>query len=67
MTAYYYDSQVLPAALDALGEIGPAAQEAVPALTAMAQDPNPAIAKLAAKALRQVEGEKEPSSKGQRP
>ncbi len=52
--SYYYDIEILPAALDALAEIGPEAQEAATELDKIARDPNLSIAKLASQALVRI-------------
>ena len=44
----YYYAEILPAAVNALGEIGPDARDATQDLNALTRDPNPSIAELAA-------------------
>ena len=52
--SYYYDIEILPAALNAFAEIGPEAQEAAGELEKIARDPNLSIAKLATEALARI-------------
>ena len=52
--SYYYDIEILPAALAALSDIGSEAHQAIVDLEAIARDPNPAIAKLASEALVKI-------------
>lgn len=49
--SYYYDIEILPAALHLLKELGPDAAPATAELTALTHDPNPAVSKLATDAL----------------
>ena len=51
---YYYDMEILPAALRILAEMGPDAKPAAGQLTHVTLDPNPAIANLAAEALARI-------------
>ena len=52
--SYYYDREILPAALRALAEIGPEAQEAAEQLEKITKDPNLTIATLATGALGRI-------------
>jgi HEAT repeat protein len=59
--SYYYDIQILPAALSFLGDIGNEAQAAVGDLNLLAQDPNPRVAQLAREALAKIRGAPNPT------
>jgi hypothetical protein len=50
----YYYMEILPAALNALGEIGKDARAAEGDVLALTKDPNPAIAKLASETLVKI-------------
>jgi HEAT repeat protein len=52
----YYYAEILPAALNALGDIGTRAQAAENAVRLLTQDPDPNIAKLATETLRKISG-----------
>ena len=52
--SYYYDLEILPAALKLLKELGPQAGPAAADLTALTHDPNPLVAKLAAESLASI-------------
>ncbi len=52
--SYYYDPEILPAALNALGAIGADARAAETEVSALTRDPNPNIAKLATEALGKI-------------
>lgn len=51
----YYYSEVLPAALKALGEVGAEAHGAAEAVIALTHDPNPTIANLATNVLAKIQ------------
>lgn len=50
----YYYAEILPAALNTLGEIGMAADVAEQNIAVLTKDPNPSIAKLAAETLAKI-------------
>jgi HEAT repeat protein len=52
----YYYAEILPAALNTLGEIGIKARAAESTVSILTQDPNPNIAKLASETLRKIGG-----------
>jgi len=54
--SYYYDMEILPAALGALAEIGPPAQDAVEQLELVRKDPNPSVGRMASEALSRIRG-----------
>jgi hypothetical protein len=58
--SYYYDMEILPAALGALAEIGPPAQDAVEQLELVRKDPNPSVGRMASEALSRIRGQTRP-------